>query len=299
VKTQHGYASPLPTNAAASYPEVSLSAEASFLAQQLQLPLNRHGNVDIRKGLPPGVCFLPETASAAELRLAGIPVARALTGFGLEGRKYFPLWADAEVVPVGWDQQFKRWQETAEGAEILRRHREQLQKAADAKTAKRREAAQRAAATREEKRQLMASPLGQLMLILREAQKASDRAKRRAANGCRRSDYYERDNSAYAAANYRRSRKARTRDYEVKEGALRRAVALAPLCGVLFGWGVDEGGNDVLYFELQTGQVSFHCTARFSGPDYTGSWDGVRGVSGQRIEAAIRAHLAKTTTLNS
>lgn len=56
--------------------------------------------------------------------------------------------------------------------------------------------------------------------------------------------------------------------------------------GIGWGWGVDgntQGFNSVLYVDLPTGQVSFHSPHRGSGPDYAGQWDGVRGVSPQRI----------------
>lgn len=290
--------SPAPhSNAAASATAAPLPGNESP-AITLQLPLNVHGNIDVRKGLPSGVCFLPPSASPAELKLAGIPVAKGLTGISRGYKCFIPRFADALLAPIGWRDQFRRWRQTPDGAEALKRHRNKRRKEADAKFAKRSEAAQRGAASRRKKRELNATLLGKLLLSLLQAQQASDRAKARAANGCRRYDYYDRDRSVFAAANYLRSRQARERDYVQKEQALKRAVALASLCGISFGWGADEGGNAVVYFNLTTGQVSFHCTARFDGPDYTGSWDGIRGVSGQRIEDAIRAHLEKPTTLN-
>lgn len=39
----------------------------------------------------------------------------------------------------------------------------------------------------------------------------------------------------------------------------------------------------VLYVDLPTGQVSFHAPERGAGPNYPGKWNGVRGVSGERI----------------
>jgi hypothetical protein len=34
------------------------------------------------------------------------------------------------------------------------------------------------------------------------------------------------------------------------------------------------GFTNVLYVELQTGQVSFHSSERMMGPDFTKEWDG-------------------------
>lgn len=53
-----------------------------------------------------------------------------------------------------------------------------------------------------------------------------------------------------------------------------------------WGWGKDETqtyNQWVLYVELPTGQISFHSPARYLGPDYPNQWDGIRGVSAQRI----------------
>lgn len=57
-------------------------------------------------------------------------------------------------------------------------------------------------------------------------------------------------------------------------------------CGIIWGWGIDHAQdyhNIVLYVDLPTGQVSFHTDRRGAGPDYPGKWDGVRGVSPQRV----------------
>lgn len=62
--------------------------------------------------------------------------------------------------------------------------------------------------------------------------------------------------------------------------------------GITFGWKADPkvkfGGEDditsqVFYIDLPQGQVSFHCRERGKGPEYTKEWDGVRGMSQQRI----------------
>jgi len=87
-----------------------------------------------------------------------------------------------------------------------------------------------------------------------------------------------------------RSRRSRFAAYDTKEWAmdkLREALmAHAAALGIVWGWGEDEGQpfhKHVLYVELPTGQVSFHAAVRGGGPDYEKRWDGVRGVSADRI----------------
>lgn len=49
--------------------------------------------------------------------------------------------------------------------------------------------------------------------------------------------------------------------------------------GLSFGWGRDEYQDSnkwVLYVDLPNGQVSFHCSERYNGPDYPGNWDGLK-----------------------
>ena len=92
----------------------------------------------------------------------------------------------------------------------------------------------------------------ELVKVLIKAQKASDSAKATAANGVHYNDYDGGD-SPYGHANYHRSRQARARRYSAKETALREASDLAFTAGVEFGV---AGG--VVYFDLPTGQVSFH-----------------------------------------
>lgn len=49
--------------------------------------------------------------------------------------------------------------------------------------------------------------------------------------------------------------------------------------GIKFGWKQDSTqpyAQWVLYVDLPNGQVSFHCTVRYDGPDYHGEWDGQR-----------------------
>ncbi len=70
----------------------------------------------------------------------------------------------------------------------------------------------------------------------------------------------------------------------------RKAWSLEQLCQILrhhgenfkviYGWKLDTSTNHratwVLYVDLPQGQVSFHSTERYSGPDYSGDWDGKR-----------------------
>lgn len=57
--------------------------------------------------------------------------------------------------------------------------------------------------------------------------------------------------------------------------------------GIQWGWKIDPEQSYhawVLYADLpEVGQVSFHTAQRGRGPDYPGDWDGVKGVSPQRI----------------
>jgi hypothetical protein len=260
---------------------------------ELKLPVNGYGNVDVTKGMPPGVCYLPPDAPLSDLNLAGVPVAKGLTGFTEKRRQWYPDFSSQLLAPVGWETALQTWRESEGGKAALRARDEQLAHVAAEKNAKRREVAQRAAAKRKRNARLAATDYGRLLIALREAQQASDRAKSRAANGCRRREYYERDNSVYSNANFRRSREARERDYQEKEYAVQNSVALAPLSGITLGWGARENEMYVVYFDLPTGQVSFHCKQRLAGPEYSGIWDGIRGVSGSRIEEAIRLVLGE------
>jgi hypothetical protein len=59
----------------------------------------------------------------------------------------------------------------------------------------------------------------------------------------------------------------------------------ADACGLTWGWAYDgkqQVAKCVLYIDLPNGQVSFHSTDRFAGPDYPGKWDG-ENKSEQRI----------------
>lgn len=113
-------------------------------------------------------------------------------------------------------------------------------------------------------------PLGMIAVQLMRAQKASARAKvyRGGARG----------RGSYRAMAYARKGWAL--------GELCTALAAFAPEGWRWGWGEDNEQPWhpwVLYLELPTGQVSFHSGDRGAGPDYPGSWDGVRGVSADRI----------------
>jgi hypothetical protein len=50
----------------------------------------------------------------------------------------------------------------------------------------------------------------------------------------------------------------------------------ADACGLTWGWAYDgkqEVAKCVLYIDFPNGQVSFHSTDRFAGPNYPGEWD--------------------------
>lgn len=70
-------------------------------------------------------------------------------------------------------------------------------------------------------------------------------------------------------------------------------------CGMVWGWGVDPNdrhASHVLYIDLPQGQVSFHSTQRFAGPDYPAQWDGKKA-SEHRVlafcHAVASAHAAE------
>jgi hypothetical protein len=93
---------------------------------------------------------------------------------------------------------------------------------------------------------------------------------------------------------YRRGRGYKTAAYERKNWSIGNlALTLYVTSAATYlpsGWAVDQplrGRGDphhhVLYVELPTGQVSFHTGGRGPGPDYTGQWDGERGIASERI----------------
>jgi hypothetical protein len=112
-------------------------------------------------------------------------------------------------------------------------------------------------------------PHGRLAASLYRAQKASARAK------------------VYRSGPRGRRGSYRALAYERKGQHLEAVVALleAEPCGLQWGWGRDDTqvvARWVLYVDLPVGQVSFHSTRRFAGPDYLGTWDG-QLVSEERV----------------
>ncbi|WP_289298255.1 DUF4031 domain-containing protein [uncultured Reyranella sp.] len=109
-------------------------------------------------------------------------------------------------------------------------------------------------------------PAGQIAVNLLRAAKTSERAKA-----------YRRGFSHAA--------------YDTKDWAIGNLLdwltVYSAACGIRgWGWGVDqsqEKHRHVLYIDLQTGQVSFHSARRREGPDYSGTWDGARGMQADRI----------------
>lgn len=68
--------------------------------------------------------------------------------------------------------------------------------------------------------------------------------------------------------------------------------------GIKWGWGVDLKAvnfENVLYVEIPTGQVSFHCGVRGEGPDYGSPWDGRTGQAPDRICRWVTGILTATT----
>lgn len=77
--------------------------------------------------------------------------------------------------------------------------------------------------------------------------------------------------------------------YDRKSNFLERLANLLAqdACGMTWGWGLDaqqSGAEHVLYVDLPHGQVTFHSTKRFVGPDYPGKWDGKRASESRVIE---------------
>jgi hypothetical protein len=106
-------------------------------------------------------------------------------------------------------------------------------------------------------------PLGVIAMNLLRAQKASSRAKeysRRFKSDAYRKKQWSMDNACAAL---------------VEHGA-----------GMVWGWGLDPVQpvhKHVLYVNTPSGQVSFHSEFRGKGPDFPGEWDGVLGMSPDRI----------------
>lgn len=90
---------------------------------------------------------------------------------------------------------------------------------------------------------------------------------------------------------YRRGPGHKTEAYARKDwsiGQLADALVATPL--LPWGWQIDERmrtsgdpHHHVVYFDLPTGQVSFHVGTRHKGPDYAGEWDRAVGTAPDRI----------------
>lgn len=132
---------------------------------------------------------------------------------------------------------------------------------------------------------------GRFLLHLHDAQRASDQAKSRAANGPHFERYPHIDNFDWASANYRRNRDARWRNYLEKSWQLRHAVKLARELGIPSGYQeTDDFVPYVIYFELPTGQVSFHADDDGGADPYDGQWDSEQA-SAARIRKTLRQYL--------
>lgn len=163
----------------------------------------------------------------------------------------------------------------------------------DANKVRRSLAAKAAAKTKRENKALMSTAYGQLLFHLRAAERASSSAKSRPANGVHLRTF--RNRGRYGRANYRRSRAARSKDYQEKSRSLEAACAIASEASIVYGWSHVSGRVPwVVYFDLPTGQVSFHSDKRGPGPDYNKNWDGQRDEVHRRIEEAIQQLLDKS-----
>lgn len=115
--------------------------------------------------------------------------------------------------------------------------------------------------------------IGQIAAALFRAQKSSSRAKK------------------YRGGIEREGRTIPYRElaYTHKGKSLERLANLLAQddCGMIWGWGLDgkqSGPEHVIYIDLPQGQVSFHSTQRFAGPDYPGKWDGKRASESRILE---------------
>ena len=91
------------------------------------------------------------------------------------------------------------------------------------------------------------------------------------------------------AAKRYRGRKYTAAAYDVKNWSM------GEICRVLsawpgaprWGWARDHntpGYTHVLYVDLPTGQCSFHCAERLTGPDYPGKWESGAGSESNILE---------------
>ncbi len=94
--------------------------------------------------------------------------------------------------------------------------------------------------------------------------------------------------SSERAKKYGRS-KYRDMSYDRKgEGLEQLCAELSKQDQIRWGWGVDGNGPhcNVLYVDLPVGQVSWHSSDRYEGPDYPDEWDGLRASHDRVIEYA-------------
>ncbi len=125
-------------------------------------------------------------------------------------------------------------------------------------------------------------PLGLVAINLFRAQKCSERAKLY-RGGIRGRGRYK--DMAY-------DRKQWSRD-NLCAVLIEHSAAL----GIKWGWKPDpntlfgERESYVLYVETPNGQCSFHSPTRGKGPDYSGEWDGQRGMTVQRVIDFVAAVL--------
>lgn len=165
---------------------------------------------------------------------------------------------------------------------------------AEMHAAKQAEPEERAARTAQENKVCAKTPYGRVLLLLRAAQKASASAKAKVANKMSFRDYMEaNDSDDFAAGHYNRSLDCMRRAYREKNRCLSEATNLCLQHSCLaFGWGKDEAGGWVVYFDLPGGQASFHSPERGDGPDYPFEWDGLANITAARIEEAIACHVS-------
>lgn len=162
---------------------------------------------------------------------------------------------------------------------------------------KRKASVQKAAKTRKLNQAAKSDPYAVLLRAVRKAQSHSEQAKSRPSNARTFGDYRGSNRSKHAYHAYRGSRDARQRDYSEKASALDEAAVAAQECGVNAGWQPNSDKDSpvpyIVYFDLPTGQVSFHTTSDCGLPRYDGEWDQETEVAQARIEAAIDEYLAK------
>ena len=112
----------------------------------------------------------------------------------------------------------------------------------------------------------LGTPLGSIAINLFRAQKASARAKVYRGGGFRGMAY---DRKQWSMGN-------------LCDCLTTNAEAIS----MTWGWQKDHSQSyhsTVLYLDLPSGQVSFHTDQRGVGPDYPGEWDGLRGMSAERV----------------